>query len=242
MKKIIKIALVASLLTNIASANPIGRLGLDKIVRKFTIEQIKTLNQKAHGLTSSLFPNSPKKIAESLLVEVWHPAVRKGLIPSGKEFAELDNCFGQANHGILNLTVKLNPADEGCHTLLKYALELPAFSKKELAKRRRFLKALTDRGAELSMHDKFVMGPEKELKALVNLPMDASNKELKQAVLTFFTKNTEKKVWKRFDSIPEVHARLRKVARARELYPQVEKNLSAEISKNKKEELFSGII
>lgn len=233
MKNItVKIALAVVFFANIVSANPIGRVLPDKIIRKFTIEQIRALNQKAHGLTSSLDPSSAKKIAESLLAEVWHPAVRKGLIPSREEFAELDNCFGEANHGILNLTVKLNSADEGCHTLLKHALELPAFYKKELDKRRFFLKALTDRGAELSKHDIFVMGPVKELKTLLNIPMEASASTTITVYRTFLTKNTEEKVWKRFNSFkmsgPQAQARLNKVKRAEKLWDEVGDNILKE--------------
>jgi hypothetical protein len=236
MKKTnIEIALVASLLANMASANPIGRAGLDKIVREFTIKQIKDLHQVAQKPTSNPFAKS-KKYAESLLLDVWHTAVQKGIIPSGKEFAELDNSFGKANHGILNL------AGEGGHTLLKYALELPAYSKKELAKRRSFLKALTDRGAELNVRDIFVMGPGKELRALVNVPMNAPAKKVKKAALTLFSKNTQAKVLKRFDSFEIAQKRLHKVARAQELYPQIEKDLLAEIQEEKALKVFSEII
>jgi RecA-family ATPase len=104
-----------------------------------------------------------------------------------------------------------------------------------------------DRGAELNVRDTFIMGPEKELKALVNVPMEASCKRFKKAVLTFFTKNTESKVRERFNSFKisglQVQARLKKVRRAQELYyPKVEKDLLAQIKEEQKAELFSKII
>ena len=231
MKNIsMKIALVGSLLINIAFANPIGRAGLDKVIRQFTIKQIKALNQDAHELTSNPFAHG-KKYAESLLLDVWHKAVQKGIIPSGKEFAELDNSFGKANHGILNL------AGEGGHTLLKYALELPALSKKELAKRRSFLKALTDRGAELNVRDIHVMGPEKVLKSYLNLPIDASAWTTVKAYRTLFTKLQRSHSSKMLEL--ETQKRIEKI---QEVFPLVEKDLLAQRVQEQKARLFSKII
>lgn len=238
MKKIIKIALVASLLTNIASANPIGRMGLEKIVREFSIPYIKALNEEAHGFTSNFFAKN-KKYAESLLLEVWHKHVKKGVIPSRQELIELDNCFAKANHGILNLP------GEGGHTLLKNVLDWP-----ESLERTKFLKELCDRGAQLNARDKYVIGAEKLLKtylpinsekllkAYLNVPMDASAWRTVKALRTFMTKNTKEKVDIRvaFSKITKSQGqeRLKKVEEIQELYPEVEKDLLVQRAQEQK--------
>jgi hypothetical protein len=226
MKKIIKIALVASLLTNIASANPIGRMGLDKIVREFSIPYIKALNEEAHGFTSNFFAKN-KKYAESLLLEVWHEHIKKGVIPSRQELIELDNCFAKANHGILNLP------GEGGHTLLKNVLDWP-----ESLGRTKFLKELCDRGAQLNARDKYVMGAEKLLKTYLNVPMEASAWRTIKALRTFMTKNTKEKVDIRvaFSKITKSQGqeRLKKVKEIQELYPEVEKDLLVQRAQEQK--------
>jgi len=233
MKNSIKIALAVGLFVNIASANPIGRV-VDKVVRQFTIKHISTLNQNGQGLTSNPFAKS-KKYAESLLLDIWHPAVKKGIIPSRQEFAELDNSFGSANHGILNVR------GEGGHTILYHALHLL-----ESPASRKFIKGLKDRCAALSERDRFVMGPEKELKAFLNVPLKASARTTIKVYRTFLTKNTEEKLLRRFNAFKmtglQKQERLEKVEQVKSVYSKVEKDLLAQRATEKMTERFDKIV
>lgn len=221
MKNIsIKIALAGVLLVNMASVSSMGRVSarLGKVVEKFTKQQIKALNEDNPQKAFMFF--SKKRYAESVL-EVLHKRVKEGVIPTREQLAELDHYSWKANHGVLNL------AGDGGHTLLKDALHLP-----DSPARRKLLKALYDRGAELNARDIFVMGPEKYLKAHLNVPMDASAWTTVKVYRTFLTKNTAEKIARKFDSYKmtglQVQKRLKKVDEVRNEYAKVEKDLLRE--------------
>ena len=233
MKKIIKIALTAALLTNMAAISAMGRISayFGKGVEKFTKQQIKTLNQSTKE-PASFFSSQKKKYAESFLVDVLQKRVKEGIIPTLKDIRELDYHSWMANHGVLNL------AGDGGRTLLYDVLHyLPSSPESK-----KVTKALYDRGAELNPGDKVAMGLEKELKTYLNVSQEASAWTTVKVYRTFLTKNTEEKIQKKVSSfkMSELQAkdRQRKVKDAKELYAKVEKDLLAKRRVEQKEKYF----
>ncbi len=225
-----KIALAGALLINIASINAMGRVSarLGKVIESLAKEQIKrvpkeeikNLNENTFE-AASIFFSKKKQYAESLLFDVLHKRVKKGIVPTIEDIRKLDHYSLLANHGVLNL-----PGESG-HTLLKNVLDLPGSPE-----RRKLLKALYDRGAQLNARDIFVMGPEKLLKTYLNLPMESSAWTTVKVYRTFLKKNTEEKLTSRFNAFKmtglQKEERSKKVKDAQEVYAQVEDDLLKE--------------
>lgn len=177
---------------------------------------IAQLNQEAKGKT--IFAFGGKRATENLLPKIIDRA-KRGFDPSHEDLSLLDSYSAMNNHGILNF------ADDNGHTLLYYVLH----NNSSLSGYKGILKQLYARGAQLSIRDQFVMGPEAELKAALHLPINAPAGTTLKIAHTFFTKNTPEKIKQRFYEFgvlkPEGEARTKKAEYIEKLYQRVKSNL-----------------
>lgn len=194
---------------------------------------IKKLNEETKG--KAIFGFAGKKATEKLLEKIV-TRVKKGLDPSREDLSILDDYSFLNNHGVLNF------ADEKGHTLLYYVLK----NNPSLSGYKGILRNLYRRGAQLNIHDKYVMGPESVLKTSLNMSIDASAANTIKVMRTFLTKNTSEKIKQRFSSFGVLtlkgEKRLAKVADTQELYQRVESDLltqkQKEVVQKKKDKYF----
>ncbi|HLC07232.1 MAG TPA: hypothetical protein VJJ26_03525 [Candidatus Babeliales bacterium] len=143
---------------------------------------------------------------------------RNGIIPSREDLAKFDSYALSNYYGILNLPDKYG------HTLLNYVVKSP-----DSFERRKFLKLLDYRGAQLTAHDKYHMGPQALFRALLNLPLEASAKTTVKVFRTFVTKNTEDKLQHRASSFKmsgqQVEERHNKVAEVKKTFGVIKDDL-----------------
>lgn len=237
MKNILKILVVAAFVPYIACIQPMGRIIADKIVApklsRAILKELTRLNQETKEKTA--FSLGGKKATEKLAEDIIDQA-KKGLEPCAHKLCMLDDYSLFNKHGVLNL------AGEDGHTLLYYVFQnnpgLPGY--------KGILKQLKDRGAQLNIHDKYVMGPEKVLKTLLNTPIDGSAWTTVKVFRSFVTKNMPEKLQKRVRAGKilgkEAALREKKVAEAQNIYSGIESDLLAkraiERSQAKKDKYF----
>jgi hypothetical protein len=232
MKNIkIKLALAGFLLINMINIDAIGRLAvlfgqktvqpsIQSVYARFSnplLKQVKQLNEATNGhLVSRLRACVGGKGYVEKMRDNLHSQVQKGNVPDFEDLYRFDQACVTNKYGALNLP------DKNGETLLKATLEMP-----ESKKRTSLLRALYARGAKLNIHDICVMGPEKVLKAELNVPMEASAFRTIKALRTFLTKNTSERAQRNFAFLGIKEERLQKVEYVKTLAKEIEPDLLA---------------